>query len=89
MEMIYSQNLFGRPYLVPPGVPAERVQALRGALASMLQDRALLADAERSGLDIGPMGGEALQALVARLYALPPRIIERAKQSLIYKPPAR
>jgi hypothetical protein len=53
----------------------------------MLRDSALLADAERSGLDIGPMGGEELQALVAKLYALPPRIIERAKQSLIYKPP--
>jgi tripartite-type tricarboxylate transporter receptor subunit TctC len=87
MEMIYSQNLFGRPYLVPPGTPPERVAALRRALAAMLQDPALLADAERSGLDIGPMGGEELQALVARLYALPPRIIERAKQSLIYKPP--
>jgi tripartite-type tricarboxylate transporter receptor subunit TctC len=87
MEMIYSQNLFGRPYLVPPGTPPERVAALRRALAAMLQDPALLADAERSGLDIGPMSGEELQALVARLYALPPRIIERAKQSLIHKPP--
>jgi hypothetical protein len=55
----------------------------------MLQDQALLAEAERSGLDIGPMGGEELQALVAKLYALPPKVIERAKQSLIYKPPAR
>jgi tripartite-type tricarboxylate transporter receptor subunit TctC len=89
MEMIYSQNLFGRPYLVPPGVPADRVTALRKAFAAMLQDRALLAEAEKSGLDIGPMGGEELQALVAKLYALPPKIIERAKQSLIYKPPAR
>jgi hypothetical protein len=35
------------------------------------------------------MGGEELQALVARLYALPPTIIEQAKQSLIYKSPAR
>jgi len=87
MEMIYSQNLFGRPYLVPPGTPPDRVAALRRALAAMLRDSALLADAERSGLDIGPMGGEELQALVARLYALPPRIIERAKQSLVYKPP--
>jgi hypothetical protein len=89
MEMIYSQNLFGRPYLVPPGVPADRVASLRGALAAMLQDKALLAEAEKSGLDIGPMGGEELQALVAKLYALPPKVIDRAKQSLIYKPPGR
>jgi hypothetical protein len=40
-------------------------------------------------LDIGPVGGEELQALVAGLYALPRKIIERAKQSLIYKSPAR
>ena len=89
MEMIYSQNLFGRPYLVPPGVPADRVAALRGALAATLQDRALLAEAEKFGLDIGPMGGGELQALVAGLYALPAKIIERAKQSLILKPPAK
>ena len=68
---------------------ADRVAALRGAFAAMLQDKALLADAERLGLDIGPLGGEELQALVARLYALPPKIIARAKQSLIYKSPAR
>jgi tripartite-type tricarboxylate transporter receptor subunit TctC len=89
MEMIYSQNLFGRPYLVPPGVPPDRVTALRAALAAMVKDPALLDDAKKIGLDIGPMGGEELQALVARLYALPPRIIERAKQSLIYRPPSR
>src|SRR5215813_1307511 len=89
MEMIYSQNLFGRPYLVPPGVPSDRIAALRRALADMLEDKALLAEAEKSGLDIGPMGGEELQALVAKLYALPPKVIERAKQSLIYRPPPR
>jgi tripartite-type tricarboxylate transporter receptor subunit TctC len=89
MEMIYSQNLFGRPYLMPTGVPADRVAALRGAFAAMLQDKALLAEAQKLGLDIAPLGGEELQALVARLYAVPPQTIARAKQSLIYKPPAR
>jgi tripartite-type tricarboxylate transporter receptor subunit TctC len=86
MEMIYSQNLFGRPYLVPPGVPADRVAALRRSFAAMLEDKALLAEAEKSGLDIGPMSGEELQTLVAKLYALPPKVIERGKQSLVYKP---
>ncbi len=89
MEMIYSQNLFGRPYVMAPGVPADRVAALRKAFTAMLQDKALLAEAEKSGLDIGPMGGEELQALVAKLYAMPAKVIERAKQSLIYKGPAK
>ena len=89
LEMIYSQNLFGRPYFVPPGVPGDRVAALRAALAATLADGALLADAQTSGLDIAPMGGEELQALVSKLYAQPASIIARARQALIYKPPGR
>jgi len=89
MEMIYSQNFFGRPYLSPPGVPPDRIATLRQALAAALRDKALLAEAEKLGLDIGPMSGEELQALVTRLYGLPAGIIERAKQSLIYKPPPK
>ena len=89
MEMIYSQNVLGRPYFAPPGVPPDRVAALRRALAAALADKALLADAEKSGLEIGPTDGAEMQALVSRLYASPPRIIERAKQALIYKGPAR
>jgi len=89
MELIYSQNLFGRPYFMAPEVPAERIAAMRKAFAAMWADKALLADAQKVGLDIGPMGGEDLQALVARLYAFPPRVIERAKRSLIYKPQTR
>jgi tripartite-type tricarboxylate transporter receptor subunit TctC len=86
MEMMYSQSLFGRPYVLPPETPPERVTALRQAFMAALADKELLAEAERSGFDIGPMSGEDLQALVAKLYALPPEVIERAKQSLIYKP---
>src|SRR3954469_6071851 len=89
MEMIYSQNLFGRPYVMAPGVPADRLAALRNAFTAMLEDKALLAEAQKSGLDVGPMGGEELQALVAKLYAMPPKVIEQAKQSLIYKGPAK
>jgi tripartite-type tricarboxylate transporter receptor subunit TctC len=86
MEMMYSQNLFGRPYVLPPEVPTERVAALRKAFMAALADKDLLAEAEKSGFDVGPMSGEEVQAVVAKLYALPPKVIERAKQSLIYKP---
>jgi tripartite-type tricarboxylate transporter receptor subunit TctC len=89
METVYSQNLMGRPYFAPPGVPADRVAALRSALKAALADSALAADAEKAGLDIEPMDGEAMQALVAKLYALPPQIIARAKQALVYRGTAK
>jgi tripartite-type tricarboxylate transporter receptor subunit TctC len=89
MELVYSQNLYGRPFVIPPDVPPDRVSALRRAFMAAMQDKDLLAEAERSRLDIDPTSGEELQALIARLYLLPPAVIERARQSLVYKPPAQ
>jgi tripartite-type tricarboxylate transporter receptor subunit TctC len=89
MELIYSQNLFGRPYVLPPGVPAERVGVLRDAFIAAFQDKDLLNEARTARFDIAPMSGKDLQTLVAKLYALPATISRRAKQSMVYIPPAR
>ena len=88
MELIYSQAVFGRPYFLPAGVPADRAAALRKAFTAALHDKDLLAEAEKMHFDVGALSGEELQAMIARLYALPARISQRAKASLIYKPPA-
>jgi tripartite-type tricarboxylate transporter receptor subunit TctC len=86
MQLVYSQSLFGRPYVLPPGVPAERVTALRKAFLETLADKELIADAAKARLELSPLSGEDMQALVAKLYALPPTVIERAKQALVYRP---
>ena len=54
-----------------------------------MRDSDLLAEAKKNRLDIDPTSGEDLQALILRLSLLPPAIIERARQSLVYKAPAR
>jgi tripartite-type tricarboxylate transporter receptor subunit TctC len=87
LELLYSQGIFGRPYVLPPGVPADRVAALRKAFMATMRDETLLAEAEKMKLDINPIAGEDLQALVAKLFALPPPIVKRARQALVYKPP--
>jgi tripartite-type tricarboxylate transporter receptor subunit TctC len=87
MELIESQGVFGRPYILPPGVPAERVAALRKAFVDTFNDPALKAEAAQMQLDLDYMPGDDLQALVAKLYALPPNIVARAKAALIYTPP--
>jgi hypothetical protein len=89
MELVYSQAVIGRPYVLPEGVPRDRVAALRKAFMAALADPALLAEAEKMKLDVEPISGDDVQAMVAQLFAMPARIVERAKQALIYKPPAR
>ncbi len=87
MEVIYSQNLFGRPYVLPEGVPAERVAALRKAFMATMADPALIAEANKAGMELGERSGEEVQALVTKLYALPANVIERTKRAMIYKAP--
>ena len=87
LELLYSQGVFGRPYVLPPGVPAERVAALRKAFMEALADKALLAEAAHMKLDIDAMSGEDLQALVGKLFALPPSISAKVKDAIVYKPP--
>ena len=54
-----------------------------------LADKDLLAEAKKIKLDIEAISGEDVQAMVSKLFATPPNVIERAKQSLIYKPPPK
>jgi tripartite-type tricarboxylate transporter receptor subunit TctC len=86
MELIYSQGVFGRPFVLPPGVPADRVAALRKAFMAAFADPRLLAEAKKMNFDIEPMSGEDMQALVTNLYATPANVVEKAKQALTAKP---
>jgi tripartite-type tricarboxylate transporter receptor subunit TctC len=76
LELFYAQNVLGRPYVMAPEVPAERVAALRGAFMQVLKDPELLADAKNLRVTINPQSGEEVQTLIAKLYATPKDIVE-------------
>jgi tripartite-type tricarboxylate transporter receptor subunit TctC len=76
------QQLFGRPYIAPPGTPAERVDILRAAFTATLADPGFLDDAKRAGIDIEPSSGSKVQEAVQMLYATPQTIIERARAAV-------
>jgi tripartite-type tricarboxylate transporter receptor subunit TctC len=82
MEIVYSQLLFGRPFVVAPEVPADRVEALQAAFLAALKDPELLAEAKRVNLDIVPLPGPEVKAMVERLFATPPQVVEKTKQAL-------
>jgi len=87
MELVYSSETFGRPYMLAPGVPADRIAALRRAFQETMSDRELLAEAERIGLAIDPIAGEDLQTLAANIFATPAGFVEKTKQALTYRAP--
>ena len=78
LRVVFARQVMGRPFLAPPGVPAERVAALRKALMATLQDPQFLAEAEKLKLEITPVTGEVVQNLVAEVYRTPPEVLKKA-----------
>ena len=71
-----------RPLATTPGVPPERVAALRKAFDDTLADKEFLAEAEKLKVEVKPVRGEELQALVNRLLTFPERLVPKAQEIL-------
>ena len=71
----------GRPYLMPPGVPADRVALIRKAFADTFQDQGFLAEARKLSLGVtAPKTGLEIQKLVEDTYRAPPKVIDRLRK---------
>ena len=81
-DVIFGTQGLGRPYMAPPGVPAARVAALRKAMLDAATDPTFRAEAKAAQIDLSPLSGEEVQALLARVYATPAVAIERAKKAI-------
>jgi tripartite-type tricarboxylate transporter receptor subunit TctC len=77
LELYFTQKTIARPVIAPPGIPPERLAALRAAFAALATDREFLADAEKSGLDVAPVAGDAVDRVVALIAGTPADIAER------------
>ena len=78
LKLIVSRQTMARPYVAPPGVPAERVRALRAAFDATVTDPTFLAEARRQDLEVRPISGAAADALIQEVYATPPAIVKLA-----------
>ena len=77
--LMFARQDYGRPLLTPPGVPADRVAALRKAYMDSMKDPAFRADAEKAGLEINPVSGEELDALTAQIMKTKPAAVEKLR----------
>ena len=79
-EFVISGTPFARGLAVGPGVPAERVAALRKAFDALMQDKAFLADAEKRKLSIDPYDAAKAHALVNKIVSASPELVARVKK---------
>ena len=78
LQLILIRQEMGRPYALPPGVPAERVGVLRQAFEDTLKDPQFIAEAEKLQLEIDPLTGAQISDLLKTAYSAPKPIVDRA-----------
>src|ERR1019366_2452281 len=82
LDVHFKQLLLGRALAGPPGIPADRLKALRDALVATMKDKDFLAEADRVGLDIDPASAEEVEQLLVRFAAYPPEVFRKAQEAI-------
>ena len=81
-QALLSGGEFGRPVLVTPGTPRDRIKILRDSFRNVMKDADLLAEAKKSRMDVEYTAGDELEALLKEVLTQPPEVIEQARKIL-------
>jgi hypothetical protein len=82
LKLIFARQVMGRPFLAPPGIPKERIDAIRQAFLATMKDKDFRAEADKAQLEITPVGGPEVEKLVREVYQTPPEIAAKAAKVL-------
>ena len=83
LELFAARQEIGFPVFGPPGIPAERVSALRSAYNKTMKDPAYAEEVRKMSVELDPLTGEEMQALVEKIYSYSPEVVTRAKDILM------
>jgi tripartite-type tricarboxylate transporter receptor subunit TctC len=82
MQLVFGQGLMGRPLFAPPGIPADRRDALRKALFETLKDPAFLEEAGKLRMEVNPATATEVENLLTEFAAYPSNVIAKAKSAI-------
>jgi tripartite-type tricarboxylate transporter receptor subunit TctC len=86
IKLVVAREMMARPFAAPPGIPADRAAALRKAFDMTMKDPAFLAEAQRMSLEVRPLDGTGVDALVKEIYATPKDVVELATAAVKIAP---
>lgn len=82
LRLVFARQAMGRPFVAPPGVPADRVAALRQAFIASMRDKKLVDEAKHMNLEINPVSGEKVQEIVEEVYRTPKPVAAKVAEML-------
>jgi tripartite-type tricarboxylate transporter receptor subunit TctC len=88
LELFFARVAIGRPFAAPPGVPAERIEALRKSFDDTMKDPAFLADTQRQGFNVDAIEGQEIADRIAAAYRTPKDVVARTIVALGRQVPA-
>jgi tripartite-type tricarboxylate transporter receptor subunit TctC len=68
LRLIFARQSLGRPFVGPPGIPADRLKALREGFEATMKDKEFLAEADKLKLEVNPLTGQQVEDLVKQVY---------------------
>ena len=82
IDFLFGHLVMSRSYVLPAGVPDERISALRAGFDAMVKDEGVKADFVKANHELAPMSGADVNALVDRIYATPKHVIDKALKAI-------
>jgi hypothetical protein len=82
LKLIFSRQAMARPFAAPPNLPPERAKALRDAFDATMKDPAFLAEARKLDLEVRPVQGEKINALINEIYGYPADVVKIASDAI-------
>jgi tripartite-type tricarboxylate transporter receptor subunit TctC len=85
LEFIFGEQTLGKPFIMGPGVPADRVAVIRKAFMQTATDQTAIDEMAKVNFGVAPLGGDEMQKIVTKMYATPPEVIENASKAVVYR----
>ena len=85
LKLMLARLEYGRPFFLPPNVPPARVAALRRAFDATMKDVAYLTEADKLKIEVDPLSGEAVAALVEQVSRTPADTVARVRGAMEHR----
>ena len=82
LRLVLGPQKMGRPFMGPPGIPRERLDALRLAFDATMKDPEFLKEADKAQLEISPISGDEMEKIIVDAYRTPTALVSRTAEAI-------